>query len=163
MAGHRLNCLVVQFLKGGTYSGELWALERLAPYIEVIQMGRGCPFAGPIKAGLMECTGCGTCFKEAEEDRTLARLGWQEACRALASGTWQLVVLDELGHAISRGYLEEDEVLEALAHRAEGTEVVLTGRDFPQSLMETADLVTEMRPVKHPFEQGQKGRWGIEY
>lgn len=163
MAGHRLNCLVVQFLKGSAYTGELWAAERLAPYLEVLQAGRGCPYAGLIKAGLRECTGCGTCFQETAEDRELARLGWQEAKKALASESYRLVVLDELGHALARGYLGEEEVIAALAQRTLGIEVVLTGRDFPQMIIEAADLVTEMRPVKHPFAQGQKARWGIEY
>lgn len=162
MIGHRKKSLVVQFLKGSIYSGELWSAERLAPYLRVIQAGRGCCYAGLIKAGLMECTGCGSCFEEREEDRELTRLGWQAALEGLAGG-WQLVVLDELGHALSRGYLTEEEVLAALAGRAEGVDVVLTGRDFPPKVMEAADLITEMRLVKHPFEKGCKARLGIEY
>jgi cob(I)alamin adenosyltransferase len=163
LVGHRRKCLIVQFLKGSTYSGELWAAERLAPFLEVIQVGRGCPYAGPIKAGLRECTGCGTCFEEREEDRDLALLGWEEAKAALGSGEYQLVVLDELSYALSRGYIEERGFLAVLAQRKAGVEVVLTGRDFPQEVLAAADLVTKMEPLKHPYDRGQKARWGIEY
>ena len=163
MAGHRLSCLVVQFLKGGLYSGELWAAERLAPYLEVIQAGRGCPYAGPIKAGIWECTGCGSCFQEAPEDRDLTRLGWQVAERALVGGSYKLVVLDEIGHAIRKGYLAEETVLAVLAQRREAVEVVLTGREFSPGILAAADLITEMRSVKHHFAQGEKARLGIEY
>ena len=160
MIGHRKKSLVVQFLKGSIYSGELWSAERLAPYLRVIQAGRGCCYAGLIKAGLMECTGCGSCFEEREDRANPPRLAGSPG---RAGWSWQLVVLDELGHALSRGYLTEEEVLAALAGRAEGVDVVLTGRDFPPKVMEAADLITEMRLVKHPFEKGCKARLGIEY
>jgi len=109
---------------------------------------------------LVRRTGCRVKIKRKAGE--LTRLGWQAALEGLAGG-WQLVVLDELGHALSRGYLTEEEVLAALAGRAEGVDVVLTGRDFPPKLMEAADLITEMRLVKHPFEKGCKARLGIEY
>lgn len=146
-AGHGLRVLVVQFLKGGKGPfGELEALRHLEN-VTVVQFGPG-GFVGrdfPF-----------------EDGKEMARAGFGFAQRALRSGEYDLVVLDEVSVAIRKGLLSETEVLDLLKQRAPRTEVVLTGRYAGRALKEAADLVTEMKCVKHPFEQGVRWRWGVE-
>ncbi len=146
-AGHGLRVLVVQFLKGGKAPfGEIEALRAL-PNVEVAQFGPG-GFVGrdfPF-----------------EDGKETAREGLEFVRRALRSGGYDLVVLDEVAVAVRKGLLSEAEILGLLKQKAKRTEVVLTGRYAGKALREAADLVTEMRAVKHPFEQGVSWRWGIE-
>lgn len=94
----------------------------------------------------------------------LARAGWEVALRHLADPAVQLVVLDEINIALSRGFLPVADVLAGLALRPPCTHVVLTGRDAPPELLERADLVTEMRAVKHPYnEQRLHAQPGVEF
>jgi cob(I)alamin adenosyltransferase len=89
---------------------------------------------------------------------------WQRALSYLGDSSRQLVVLDEVNVALKLGYLEVEQVLEGLALRPELTHVALTGRGAPAALLERADLVTEMKMVRHPFrEQGVKAQRGIEF
>lgn len=89
---------------------------------------------------------------------------WERSCDYLADGERKLVVLDEINVALKLGYLEPERVLEGLALRPPLTHVALTGRGAPPALLERADLVTEMKVVRHPFrEQGVKAQAGIEY
>jgi cob(I)alamin adenosyltransferase len=97
-----------------------------------------------------------------EEDIALAQNGWQEGIAAFTSGDYDVVVLDELNSAIALGLVSLDEVLEALQKKAEGTEVIITGRSAPQALMDVAHLVTEMREIKHYYKIGVPARKGIE-
>ncbi|MGE8490539.1 MAG: cob(I)yrinic acid a,c-diamide adenosyltransferase, partial [Paraburkholderia nemoris] len=93
-----------------------------------------------------------------------ARKGWNEARRMIESGDYQMVILDELNTVLKYEYLPLDEVLSVLNARAEMLHVVVTGRHAPDALIEAADLVTEMRIVKHPYrEQGVKAQRGVEF
>ena len=89
---------------------------------------------------------------------------WQRSCSYLADGARKLVVLDEVNVALKLGYLAVEQVLEGLALRPPLTHVALTGRGAPPALLERADLVTEMKLLRHPFrEQGVKAQAGIEF
>jgi cob(I)alamin adenosyltransferase len=102
--------------------------------------------------------------QDRERDRQLVRSAWERSCAYLADGERKLVVLDEINVALKLGYLEPERVLEGLALRPPLTHVALTGRGAPAALLERADLVTEMKVVRHPFrEQGVKAQAGIEY
>jgi hypothetical protein len=97
-------------------------------------------------------------------DRQLVQLAWERSCTYLADEHRKLVVLDEVNVALKLGYLTVEQVLEGLALRPELTHVALTGRGAPPALLERADLVTEMKLVRHPFrEQGVKAQRGIEF
>jgi cob(I)alamin adenosyltransferase len=98
-----------------------------------------------------------------ERDRALAREGWQRCRQAIESGQYDLVVLDELTYCFTFGWLELEEVLDVLRRRPAGQHVVITGRDAPPALLDFADLVTEMREIKHPFAAGVKAQKGIEF
>lgn len=81
----------------------------------------------------------------------------------LQDGSWDMLVLDEMNIALRDGFLREEEILSLLAAKPEALELVLTGRGVPERIVEKADLVSEIREVKHPYSQGIKSREGIEY
>ena len=93
----------------------------------------------------------------------LAREGWEEVKRRLAAQTYDLLVLDEFTYPMTFGWVDTAEVVEVLRNRPGFQHVVVTGRDAPAALVDLADLVTEMRKVKHPYDQGIRGQQGIEW
>lgn len=109
--------------------------------------------------------GDGFTWESTDLDETAAKgvAAWTAATEMLASGRYDLLILDELTYAISFGWVPVAEVVEALRTRADGTNVVITGRDAAPELIELADTVTEMRKVKHAFDQGIRARRGLEY
>lgn len=119
------------------------------------------------RMGLTICTGedvgAPPWSKDAQEAwRTHTRGQWQAAKEALASGA-DLVVLDELLGAVGKGFITVDEVLELIDSKPAGTELVITGRNAPRELIERADLVTSMEPIKHYMDNGVCAREGIEF
>ncbi len=144
-AGAGLRVFIAQFMKLGDYS-EIEGLRPLADRITVEQFGtgrfvRGAPDAAELAA---------------------ARTGLERVRTILAAGAHDLVVLDEVNVAAAVGVVPTAELLALLDLRPEGTEVVLTGRSAPAGLLERADLITEMRAVRHYFQAGVAARKGIE-
>ena len=88
---------------------------------------------------------------------------WDLARERINSGSYDIVILDELSYPLRYGWLSVEEVLEVLRHRPKEVHVIVTGRDIPQECIDFADLVTEMREVKHPFHQGIRAQPGIEF
>ncbi len=144
-SGHGLRTYIGQFMKGQHY-GELDALHDNR-YITVEQYG------SPRCIHREEVT---------SQHVAEAREGLTRACEAMLSGEYDLIVLDEVNVAIWFGVLTTDDVLAFLDKRPGDVEVVLTGRRAPQALIDRADLVTEMREVKHYYQQGIGARLGIE-
>jgi cob(I)alamin adenosyltransferase len=144
-AGAGLRVFIAQFLKGRRCS-EHKALERFSDLITVRLCGRGEFIRG----------------EPALEDIEAARQGLREARAALASGHYKVVVLDEASEATHLGLFSAEELIEAVGGKAKGVEVVITGRHASPKLLGVADLVTEMREVKHYFARGVKARRGIE-
>ncbi len=145
-AGRGLKVFIAQFAKGMFY-GELEALKRFAPQITLHQYGRKC-------------------FIEDEptaEDLRMAREGWKEIGEVLERGKYDLLVLDEIGIALHYKLISLDEVAELVRSKPDSVELVLTGRKIPETLYEQADLVTEMREIKHYYNAGVRARKGIEY
>ncbi len=143
--GHGMRTYVGQFMKGQSY-GELEAL-RDHPSIKIEQYGD------------VRCIH----RDEVTPDHVAqARRGLERAREAMLSNKYDIVVLDEVNVAIWFGLLTVEEVLEFLDQRPENVELVLTGRRAPRELIERADLVTEMREVKHYYQQGVLARNGIE-
>ncbi len=135
----------VQFLKKGEYS-EIRALRRFEPQVEIYQFHAG----GFVKG------------RPDEAVRRAVAEGWQKARALILNGRYQLVVLDEINLVLSMGLLPLEEVLAVLRDRPSPVEVVLTGRGAPEALLEVADLVTEMRKLKHYYDRGVPARIGIE-
>jgi cob(I)alamin adenosyltransferase len=146
-AGHGLRTYFGQFLKGQDY-GELRAVRALSSFLTIEQFGR----QGFIHVG----------ENPDEEDFRRAREGLDKCRAAMLSGRYDIVVLDEINVALHFKLLDEKEVLKFLDERPEAVEVVLTGRYAPQSLLDRADLVTEMSCLKHYYERGVRARDGIE-
>ena len=146
--GHGLRVLVVQFLKARA-SGEHEAARRLAPDLEIRVMGRG--FVPPPEDPAFE------------EHRAAAREALVYAREMLRSGQRDMVVADEILTAVGLKVLDEEDVLALLDDRPPGVHLILTGRGATESLVRRADLVTEMRAVKHPHESGAGPVEGIEY
>lgn len=165
--GHGFRVCVIQFLKGGAYTGELFAAQRLYPNLVVRQYGITCPYSALIRQGEAACRGCGGCFTEkgkgTEENRKLAQLGLRAAEDIIRSEEYDVVILDEINNAFYYELLSVDEVLPLLAGKPPQVEVILTGRHAPPEIIAQADLVTEMNLVKHPYEKGVPSRRGIEY
>jgi cob(I)alamin adenosyltransferase len=146
-AGWGKRVLIIQFLKGRD-TGELHSLARLSPLVKVIQAGSGefCQ-PGERPPGLAEAT-----------ERAL---GLAET--ALASGEYELVILDEILVAVSAGLAPLERVLKLVRHKPKSVELVLTGRGAPPELEAEAHLVTYMTEVKHPFRCGVEARRGVDY
>ena len=144
--GRGLRVTVVQFIKGKWKTGERVFAESL-PELRFLVMGLGFTWESD----------------DISRDKAAARAAWAEAQKEILSGERELVVLDELTYAFHYGFLALDEVLETLRSRPTGVHVVITGRDAPEALIELADLVTEMKLLKHPFQHGQKARLGVDF
>lgn len=147
--GNGMRVLMLQFLKGSWHYGELDAAKAFGDNFVLRQMGRGF-----VKIGGAETD---------PEDIRLVEEAWQEARRALLSGDWDLVILDEINYAISYGMLDPAQVVATLQERPDRVHVILTGRNAHPSLIAIADTVTEMRQLKHAYEQGILAQKGIEY
>ena len=146
-AGHGFRTYVAQFLKGQP-TGEIEAAKKLAPLVRIEQFGREGFLT--VKDG------------PDDEDIPRARAGLARALEAMLSGDYRIVVLDEINTAVHLKILPEKEVLDFIDKRPAAVELVLTGRDAPDSFIDRADLVTEMSEIKHYFDQGVKAREGIE-
>lgn len=144
-AGAGLKVYIGQFIKNADYS-EIKALQRFADCITLEQYGRGCfILTAPSQA-----------------DIDAARQGLATLHRVLASGAYDLVIADEANVAVALQLLSEDDLLALIDRRPPQVELVLTGRGALPRVLERADLVTEMRLVKHYYDRGVLARKGIE-
>jgi cob(I)alamin adenosyltransferase len=144
--GRGLKVCVFQFIKGGGRYGEHLAAEKLAPLLTIIQTGR----PGWVNT------------KDITEDRRSAQEAFVKAQELLTSGEYDLFICDEINGAVGFGLIDVEQVLELIHRKPEKTELVLTGRNAHQLVMEAADLVTEMREIKHYYKTGVPARTGIE-
>jgi len=147
--GQGLNVLILQFIKGGWKYGELKAAGRLGTGFEMRQLGEG----------FIRDTG----EEGMEEHRRAAQKALEEARRAVLEGKHDMVILDEINYAVHYGLVDLADVLEIIRSKPSRLHLVLTGRNAAQEVVEAADLVTEMREVKHPFAAGIPAQKGIEY
>lgn len=147
--GNGMRVLMLQFLKGSWHYGELDAAKAFGDKFLMKQMGRGF-----VKVGAE---------KPDSEDVRMVEQAWEESAKAIQSGDWDLVILDEINYAISYGMLDPAKVVETLRNKPEMVHVILTGRSAHPTIVELADTVTEMRQVKHAYEKGVMAQRGIEY
>lgn len=148
--GQGLKVLMVQFIKGSWHYGELDTAEMLgAGRIRILPMGRGF-----VKVGAE---------KPDPEDVRLVEDAWAFASGQIQSSEYDLIILDEINYAISYKMLDPEQVANTLRNKPERIHVILTGRNAHPLLVELADMVTEMREVKHPYQKGIMAQRGIEY
>ncbi|WP_027339286.1 cob(I)yrinic acid a,c-diamide adenosyltransferase [Halonatronum saccharophilum] len=164
--GHNMKVEVVQYMKGSSYTGELFAVEKLSNF-KIKQFGKGCSYAGLIRQGLIGCTGCGECFirgsEKKEEHKRFVDWGYEYTKKVLKEGNADIVILDEINNALRYELLTVEEIIDLIELKGDKTELILTGRGIPNEILETANLVTEMKAIKHPYQEGIKSRRGIEY
>jgi len=146
--GQGFNVLILQFMKGRANIGEIKALTNLEIPLEIKQFGRAVFFNSRACEPI---------------DIYLATRGLAAFHEAMASGSYDLIILDEIIMAIDFGLLNLQEVIDAIAQKPAELHVILTGRNAPSELIEIADLVTEMQEIKHPYSQGIIAQKGIEY
>ncbi len=145
--GRDMNAQVFQFIKHtGSRFGESRAADKLG--IAWSAMGDGFTWLS----------------KDIDASADMARAQWDEARTAILTGERELIILDEFTYPLAYGWIDVDGVIDALRQRQKMMHVIITGRDAPQALIDYADLVTEMREIKHPFaEQGIRAQPGIEF
>ncbi|GFO55551.1 cob(I)alamin adenolsyltransferase/cobinamide ATP-dependent adenolsyltransferase [Geomonas sp. Red276] len=145
--GRELMVCMIQFMKGGGPYGEQMAAEKLAPYLTIIQTGR---------------RGWVNKDNPADADKQLAAEALELARKTVMGGEYDLVILDEINGAVSMGLVPVEDVLDLMKNKPPQVELVMTGRNADERIIEAADLVTEMREVKHYYKAGVKARVGIE-
>lgn len=148
--GYNWNICLIQFVKGSWKYGELKGLKRLEPNVELHVIGEG--FVGIIDDN-----------KSFDEHRGAAKNGLALAHEKIKSGKYQLVILDELNVACSLGLVTPEELEEIVAARPAELSLVITGRGATDWLKEKADLVTEMKEIKHPYQKGILAQKGVDW
>ncbi|EMV9369184.1 cob(I)yrinic acid a,c-diamide adenosyltransferase [Vibrio alginolyticus] len=143
--GHGLNCAVAQFIKGTWDNGERNLLEKLGVEFQV--MATGFTWETQNKAA----------------DTEAAQGVWQECKRMLQDDSIDVILFDELTYMVSYGYIDLDEVVEALSNRPKMQSVIITGRGAHRTLIEMADTVSEVKNIKHAFESGVKALKGVDW
>lgn len=146
-AGHGMKVFFLQFIKGSWKYGEMEAFKRFEETITFQVIGRGFTWKSD----------------DMEKDRQTAQAAWEKAKEALFSGEYKMVVLDEFTYVLLYNMIDKNEVLKTLRAKPEDLHVVITGRNAAPEIIEMADLVTEMNPVKHPLKEGIVAQRGVEY
>ncbi len=145
--GHGMRVGIVQFIKGAIATGEAAFFERLQPEVTMLTLGEGFTWD----------------TQDRRRDIDTARRGWDAAVVMLRDPSYDLVILDELNIVIRYEYVSLDEILDELSRKRPMLHVVITGRNARPELIEMADLVTEMKQIKHPYRSGIMPQKGIEY
>ena len=144
--GRGLRVCMLQFIKGGGRYGEHQAAEKLSPLLTIIQTGR----PGWVNT------------KDITEDRRIAQEALEQVKELMISGEYDILICDEINGAVGFGLIDVEQVLELISQKPENVELVLTGRNAHPLVIEAADLVTEMKEIKHYYKAGVPARTGIE-
>ena len=148
--GHGQKVAMIQFIKGEWYYGELSSSKRLEPEFEMIAAGKG--FVGIIDDD-----------HTIEDHQKAAKEAINLVNEKLATGIYNVMILDEVNYAVKLGLIRVEDVLGVIATKPEETTLVLTGNHADEKIIEAADLVTEMREIKHPYQKGIKARKGVDF
>ena len=145
--GCEFKVFMVQFIKGSWDYGELRVIDRLAPLFDLKQMGEGFTWE----------------TKDPKRDTEVANKAWDFCKDLIARNEHDLLIFDEINNVMDYGYLDVDDVVNTLKKKPEELHIILTGRDAPQAIIDIANMVTEMREIKHPFQEGIYAQKGIEF
>lgn len=145
--GREYRVAIVQFIKGNWKTGEEEFFKKFKDQCEFQVMGEGFTWE----------------TKDYERDAQTAKKAWQKCCEFLHDDRFHLVIFDEINYVMKYNFLDVREVIKELKKKPPLKHVILTGNDAPQELIDIADLVTEMKCIKHPYAQGIKAQAGIEY
>ncbi|MEA2107995.1 MAG: cob(I)yrinic acid a,c-diamide adenosyltransferase [Pseudomonadota bacterium] len=147
-AGQGFKIIIIQFIKGSWKYGELEAAKKFAN-LTITPMGKGFLKLGAAEPEAADCE--------------LAENTWKACEQAILSGDYDLVICDEVNYALSYKLLPVQRVVETLNNKPSHVHVILTGRDALPEIIELADLVTEMKEIKHPYKMGISAQRGIEF
>jgi len=145
--GSGMKVIMIQFMKGTWKYGELEAVKQFSPDFTILPMGEGFTWE----------------TKDRKKDIALSKKTWEFCKETIENKKYDLVILDEINYVLGYGFLDTKEVIAFLKKKPEALHLVLTGRNAPQELIKIADLVTEMKEVKHPFQKGIIAQRGIEF
>ena len=145
--GHGMNIAVIQFIKGAIDTAEERILKGFGEQVRFLRMGEGYTWE----------------TQNQERDTHVAQKAWETTLECLSDSHYGMIILDELNIAIHHGYVRLEQVLSAMNDRPPSLHVVITGRGAKPELIEAADLVTEMKVIKHPFRKGIKAQKGVEF
>jgi cob(I)alamin adenosyltransferase len=151
-SGNKMRVRVIQFIKGSWKTGEVEAVKPLAPLFEIVRAGLGFTIDRLRDPRI-----------EPDEHRAAAQSGLDEARQAIASGDFAVVILDEILGAIKADLVTTGQVMSLIETKPPMLHLVLTGRDAPAEIIDAADLVTEMRLIKHPYQAGIIAQRGVEF
>ena len=148
--GYDKKICMIQFIKGSWHYGEMSSSKRLEPEFEMVAIGKG--FVGIIddKSSI-------------EEHKSIADEAIKISINKIQSGNYDIVILDEINYAINLGLVKLEDVLNIIKSKPNSLDLVLTGNHAKDEIIELADLVTEMKEVKHPYQQGKKAKKGIDF
>ncbi|MCK4588852.1 MAG: cob(I)yrinic acid a,c-diamide adenosyltransferase [Nanoarchaeota archaeon] len=176
--GQGFKVFIIQFMKGGAYTGEYISAKNFLPNIEIMQFGKPC--IKEIKQTKLKgfeegyeyfdyvrddiyCSDCRYCFLNDEKQKEFVESAWKKSLETVHSGDYGMVILDEINNALSHKLLEVDRVLSLIKNKPPHVELILTGRDAPKEICKIADLITEMKLIRHYYDKGISARRGIEY
>jgi cob(I)alamin adenosyltransferase len=148
--GHGMRVCMIQFIKGEWYYGELTSANRLKPQFELVAAGRG--FVGILDDD-----------HDIKEHQASAKNALKFSRKKMIQKKYDVIILDEINYAVNLGLVSSLEVLNLVKDKPKDLTLVLTGNYATQEIIEMADLVTEMREVKHPFQVGIRARKGIDF
>jgi cob(I)alamin adenosyltransferase len=148
--GHGLRVCMVQFIKGEWHYGELDSIKKLEPDFELIVAGKG--FIGIIDDD-----------HAFEEHVRAAKTALDIVEQKISLGTFDIIILDEINYAVHLGVLQLADVMKILQNRPKHLSLILTGNHACEEIITLADLVTEMREIKHPYKKGIKAKMGIDF
>ena len=148
--GYKKKICMIQFIKGSWHYGEMESSKRLEPEFEMVAIGKG--FVGIIDD------------KSPKEDhQEIAKEAIRISNEKIQSGKYDIVILDEINYAVNLNLISLDDVLDLIKSKPENVDLVLTGNYAKEEVIEVADLVTEMKEIKHPFKSGKKAKKGIDF
>jgi cob(I)alamin adenosyltransferase len=148
--GYNKKICMIQFIKGSWHYGEMTSSKRLEPEFEMVAVGKG--FVGIIDDKT-----------PIEKHKEVASEAIKISTNKIQSGNYDIVILDEINYAINLGLIKLEEVLNLIKSKPSTLDLVLTGNYAKDEIIELADLVTEMKEIKHPFQQGKKAKKGIDF
>jgi len=148
--GHNYKICMIQFIKGSWHYGEIDSSKRLEPEFELIAIGKG--FVGILDDKHSK-----------EEHKKIANEAIKICKEKIQSGKYNIIILDEVNYAINLGLIDVDVILDLINLKPPELNLVLTGNYAKTKIIEAADLVTEMKQVKHPFQLGIKAKKGIDF
>ena len=148
--GYGKKTCMIQFIKGSWHYGEMYSSKRLEPEFEMIAVGKG--FVGILDDKSTK-----------EEHEIVANEALKISQEKINSGNYDIIILDEINYAVNLNLIKIEDVISLINSKPENVDLILTGNHAKSELIEIADLVTEMKEIKHPFQKGIRAKKGIDF